>query len=465
MTLHIVSVGPGDPALLNQRTIGFLCGPAPVILRTARHPVAGWLQARGKAFVSMDSLYESSGDFDTLALAISENVWQKVSEEKDVVYAVPDALTDRTAETVIENRPESAEVEVVPGFSYADFYLSACRKIFSTANVHICSASDFIASVHDPSVSLLVTEINDEITAGEVKNHLSEFADDEDEIFFLDEHGCAKPVPLFELDRQKSYSHLSAVAVKPVPYRDRRIKTFHDLLAVMDLLRSPDGCPWDRVQTHTSLKPYLIEEAWETAGAIDEGDPSHLSEELGDLLFQIVFHASIGKSSGEFSMQDIVTGICEKMIRRHPHVFSGGDRASFNAAAWDKIKQEESGTKTISETLRKVSPALPALRYAEKAIRLLDSVPGMKKTTSETVQSIEKAVRAIDTAGRNPTESELARILFLCAELSWQSGLDGEVILHQEISRIIRKAESIENESKNTAGSPECLTFNDLGVY
>jgi tetrapyrrole methylase family protein/MazG family protein len=139
-------------------------------------------------------------------------------------------------------------------------------------------------------------------------------------------------IPLYQLDNQKHYDHTAAVFLPGVDYLHRARHTFEDLERIVSRLRAPDGCPWDSVQTHRSLTPYMVEEAWEVVNAIEEDDPDHLADELGDVLFQVFIHASIGKSCGEFTLTDILTDICRKMIHRHPAVFDENRRPEDPAA-------------------------------------------------------------------------------------------------------------------------------------
>ena len=294
--ITVVSIGPGDPSFLNEITVRTLRDASPLVLRTGRHPLSVWLETEGMAFRTLDHLYETSDDFDALSRAAAEELWSLSGTSPYLVYAVSDVLTDRTVDALFSSRPEGGEVRLVPGFSFADYYLPACRPFFSTADIRICPAASFDGTGLQPSRPLLITELNDEITAGEVKQALAAWIRDEETVMFLPGDGKALPVPLYELDRQPFYDHLSAVACGPFSYEQRSRKTLEDLMEIMDRLRAPGGCPWDRKQTHQSLEPYVVEEAWEVVGAAEENDPLHLAEELGDLLFQVVFHTSIGKS-------------------------------------------------------------------------------------------------------------------------------------------------------------------------
>ena len=462
--ITVVSIGPGDPSFLNEITVRTLRDASPLVLRTGRHPLSVWLETEGMAFRTLDHLYETSDDFDALSRAAAEELWSLSGTSPYLVYAVSDVLTDRTVDALFSSRPEGGEVRLVPGFSFADYYLPACRPFFSTADIRICPAASFDGTGLQPSRPLLITELNDEITAGEVKQALAAWIRDEETVLFLPGDGKALPVPLYELDRQPFYDHLSAVACGPFSYEQRSRKTLEDLMEIMDRLRAPGGCPWDRKQTHQSLEPYVVEEAWEVVGAAEENDPLHLAEELGDLLFQVVFHTSIGKSFDEFTMDDVLSDICQKMIRRHPHVFAPASGSGATDAAvelpeagtritaeqvtdnWDKIKQAETGSKTPLEALKDVSPALPALRYAEKVLRKMKHVPALPDPApAEITESIRSLAEGLDPAlPVSELEKRFAALLFACSRLSAALGLDSEILLHEFTARLIRDCQTLE---------------------
>lgn len=216
-----------------------------------------------------------------------------------------------------------------------------------------------------------MTQIYDKITASEAKLALMELLPDDYEVVYTHNLGLAdesvRSIPLFELDRQPDIDHLTSLYVpplkKPVPFE------LNPLMEVMKTLRSPGGCPWDIVQTHESLRRNLIEECYEVIEAIEAKDSRGLCEELGDLLMQIVFHARMAEEAGFFDMQEVIDGITEKLICRHPHVF--GDVSVADAAEvlvnWEKIKKQEKPER--QSAIDGIPIQLPALIYAEKVQR------------------------------------------------------------------------------------------------
>lgn len=206
-----------------------------------------------------------------------------------------------------------------------------------------------------------------------------------------------------------------------------------DLRKLVKLLRSPEGCPWDMVQTHSSIRRELLEEAYEAAEAIDEGDTEHLREELGDVLLQVVFHSDIESDKGNFDLDGAADGVCKKLIGRHPHVFGGGEMPG-----WDEIKRKEKGQATVAEAMRAVAKSLPAAwRYekiAKKAVKAGFDTDSVELIRANIAHLAENAT----------SEEEIGELLGECCRLSQRAGVDPETALHKAADRLIEKNAEIE---------------------
>ncbi len=200
-----------------------------------------------------------------------------------------------------------------------------------------------------------------------------------------------------------------------------------ELLEVMARLRSENGCPWDRAQTHESLKRYAIEETYEVLSAIDRNDMSELCDELGDLLFQVVFHAQIAKENGFFDFQDVVNGCVSKMVRRHPHVFA--DAKQVDAGDWERLKQAE--RKKGQGLMSDLPPALPSLMKAEKTIARASRVGFPVQETAKPFEALQTYKKA-----DNPEEKEEALGTLLFEILSSAKGLNAEQALSNKVAQI-----------------------------
>ena len=468
ISLTVVSIGPGDASLMNQATIDALRNAHPLILRTDHHPLVSWLNDQKISYVSLDDLYEKSDDFDRMHCDMADQVWRLAGEGRHSVYAVPDLLTDRSVDELFRRIPDSvSEPVIIPGFSYADYYLAHCRGLFASGSVRIVSATEFLSTPYDPNITVLITEMDGSITAGEVKEALSALRDGESVVWLVQASGRPSAVPLFELDRKKKYDHMTAVLVPGSDFLHRCRNTIDDLLKIMERLRAPDGCPWDSIQTHESLRPYMVEEAWEAVNAIDDNDPDHLADELGDLLFQIVFHASVGKSFGEFDFNDVVTNICTKMIHRHPHVFGNKHVSSPDEVSdtWEEIKRQETGSHTVSESLNDVSPGLPSLKYAIKVNKKAQQLPSWRRNPSDIAAQIQKVSGLLLDPDGSLNEKAMGKLLFLCTHLCHRSDRDAEIILHQAVDRFKDAFSGMEIDMKSRGKALETLTFDEICIY
>ncbi len=221
-----------------------------------------------------------------------------------------------------------------------------------------------------------------------------------------------------------------------------------DLLKIVELLRSPEGCPWDMAQTHQSIRANMLEEAYEAADAIDQGDMDNLKEELGDVLLQVVFHASMARQAGCFTFEDVVDGICKKLVYRHPHVF-GGAEARDGAEAlsvWDAQKRAEKGQSTAGDALDSVARALPALTRAAKLQSKAAKAGFDWREISPVLDKLSEELEELRVAVREKTnvEGELGDLLFAAVKAGRFAGVDGETALQKACEKFIRRFRAVE---------------------
>lgn len=219
---------------------------------------------------------------------------------------------------------------------------------------------------------------------------------------------------------------------------------FDDLLALMVLLRSENGCPWDRAQTHASVRVNLLEEAYEAAEALDEDDPVHLCEELGDVLLQVVFHARMEEEAHRFSMQDVVDMLCKKLVERHPHVFGDRNAASPEQAlqGWDEAKRRARGQQTQAEAMEGVSHALPAaMRSAKvwnKAVKAASPSPDVSALLSEARRGLDRLGPVLEASDGDAAAQALGKALFALCALASSAGVEPEQALARACDGYVR---------------------------
>lgn len=241
---------------------------------------------------------------------------------------------------------------------------------------------------------------------------------------------------------------------------------YNDLLEIVRLLRSAEGCPWDRVQTHQSIRRGLLEEAYEAAEAIDMEDTALLREELGDVLMQVVFHADIEKDAGRFTMDDVCDGVVKKLLFRHPHVFGDGraETADTVPASWDELKRQEKGQKTTADALDAVARSLPGLWRAEKIQKKAADAGFDWRDVSGALDKLDEETgelrQAVETGG--DVAGELGDVLFAAVKVGRFCGIDPEDAIAGTCEKFIRRFRVMEQEAARQGRALRDMTLEEM---
>ncbi len=251
-------------------------------------------------------------------------------------------------------------------------------------------------------------------------------------------------------------------------------KTFDALVEVMNRLRSEGGCPWDREQNHSSLKPYLIEEAYEVIDAIDSEKPEALCEELGDLLFQVLFHSQIAKERGAFDIESVLKTVNEKMTRRHPHVFAKGDKqqealkSQSILARWEEIKLKEPGNRERLSALDGVPKSLPPLLRAHQIQARAARVGFDWKSPEPVLEKVEEELQelreAIEEKKLTKIENELGDLLFSIVNYARFIKVNPEDAMRGSIKRFTERFQIVEATAKQNGGDLGALSLDEMNL-
>lgn len=409
-----------------------------VILHTDRCGCARWLEENHIPYTSLDSLYEKCDDFDAHAEAVAEAVVQ-AGRCGNVAYAVCD-VRDQSVPRLI--RRTEGDVRVIPGPPVEGALLALIQG--ETRIVAASEWEDFHPAARE---NCLIRELDSRELAAEIKLRLMDVYPEEWDIWLM--QGEAQPVsiPLYTLDRAEFFDHRTCALIPAfASITELERYDFEHLRTIIHTLCAPDGCPWDRVQTHESLRTCLLEEAYEVIDAIDARDPDHLYDELGDLLMQVVLHAEIAARHGEFDMSDITTSICEKLIKRHSHIY-GSDSARDEDEVmrlWDRNKMSERNQHTLTETLRSVTRALPAMLRAVKVLKR-SADAGLLDMDIESVRAhCEALIRQAWTEGDD--ERHLGELLLAMARIARLIKVDPEIALNKAVNRFIDRFDALERD-------------------
>ncbi len=385
-----------------------------LILRTERCGAAKYLLSNNIGYQTFDSLFEECDDFDEL----NDRITEQLVKNGDAVYCVNDPF-DASVPLLLKN----SEIEV---------HICPCCGAWNTlalragGNVTQIDASDYETMSCEPSQSMIICEIDNRLLASEVKVRLIDYYGPE-HIVSLCNGEEIKTIPLYELDRLDHYDHQLYMLVPAVKNLKKHEKySFSDVLKIMDDLLSPNGCPWDKEQTHESLRTTMIEEAYEAVDAINNNDTESLYDELGDVLFQVVFHSAIGKRHGEFDISDVTDAIGHKLIERHPHVFSDENCESSEETTqlWERLKAKKRGYTNPAEALKNITYGLPALLKCAKMLNKTN-VLNLKKP---------------DLYFNDTDEDNIGKKLYETVTQATELGIDPESALQKVINQYITKA-------------------------
>lgn len=455
--IKIIGLGPGAKDALTLGAIEVLQTSKNIFLRTERHPTVQYLKELGIKYKTYDEKYEQSKSFDEVYDAIAEDIIKKQEELVDLVYAVPGhpLVAEKSVENILKLcKEKNIDVDIYPAVSFIDSLMDSLR-IDPIQGIKIIDAFDIKNQILDKRTGIIVTQVYDKYIASEVKISLSEYYSDEMEIYFVRAAGIKgmesiRKIPLYELDRQEDIDHLTSIYI---PKCNKNIMDFYDLVDIMGILRSDNGCPWDKEQTHESLKKSLIEESYEVIEAIDEEDDEKLVEELGDVLLQVVFHAQLGKEEGYYNINDVISAICNKMINRHPHVFGDTEAKTSEEVLnnWDKIKMKEQGLKNHTDELKHVPNNLPALMRADKIQRKAAKVgfdwDKIDSAMSKVLEELDEIKCVYKTNNKVKILEEVGDLIFSTVNVSRFLDIDPEIALNSTITKFIKRFEYIEKSA------------------
>lgn len=427
--VHIVGLGPGAPGHLTEETRALLASVMPVILRTRHHPVVGALPGLAGAR-DCDDLYASGGSFEAVYEAAAGRVLE-AAHTGPVVYAVPGhpLVAERSVVRLLALAAEqSVGARAYPAVSYVD--VAASSLGVDMGGVQLCDALDLRI---DTWRTALISQVYDRDTVTALKLRLLDIYPHDHAVTVLSALGTAdervRVVPLHELDH-RAYGYLDSVYVPAIGALED-VRRFDGLHHVIDRLHAPDGCPWDREQTHETLRPHLLEESYEALEAIDRDDPAALTEELGDVLLQVLMHAAVAERLEEFSFGDVVEHIARKLIRRHPHVFGEATAATAEEVYrnWEALKQQEKPRQSILDGVPATLPALAASQSIQgRARRIGFDWPDVEGPLEKLREEIAELAR---TNGAAEREDEFGDILFVAVNIADHLGIDAEQALRR----------------------------------
>ncbi len=472
--ITLLGLGPGDPSKLTREAWEVLSSASEIWLRTTQHPVMAGFPP-GLEVHSFDELYENGDSFDEVYAAIIRKVLEMGETPRGVIYAVPGDpfVAEATCPEIYRQAPLlGIPVKIVNGLSFLEPAFTALgldpypRLVLMDA----LELSQLHVPPFPPDMPVLVAQVYSRMVAAEVKMTLNAVYPDEHPVRLVHAAGTndeqVEELALYEIDRSEKIGLQTVLYVPPLG-KGTSMEAFQDVVAA---LRAPDGCPWDREQTHDSLRTHLMGEAYEALAAMDSGDAKKMAEEYGDLILQIVLNAQIGSEEQEFNMADVLKGIHDKIIRRHPHVFGDvrWDGVKGVLQNWEKLKAEERATSGEPEKglLDGVPLALPALAQAQefqdRAAHVgfdWKQVDGVLDKIVEEIGEV-KAATDMDALG-----AELGDLFFALVNLARWKQVDAESALRETNLRFKSRFAHVEKRAKDQGRKLSSLSLDEMEAF
>lgn len=440
MNITIASMSPTGSIDIN--VLNAARSAKAVILQT---DLDGTVNLNDIEYKTLDNLYMEAEDFDDLIKRACDEIIQD-----DTLFIVlgngyQNEIAVRAAHQV---RQQGGNVSVMPHGEPA--LCSALESgILSALTGHSVFSAASFSRITDTDNIVVISEIDTRVKASEIKLKLAQYYGDEYNVLLADVREiAAKKIPLCTIDSEASYGYYTSVVLPPLPLKEKARYTFRDLVSVMDRLRSQNGCPWDKEQTHESLKRYLVEESYEVLEAIDDEDMDALYDELGDVLLQVVFHAKIAQQCGEFDITDITTAICKKMISRHTHIFgsASADTPDDVVQNWEQIKKKEKGQSTQTEVLKNVPKSMPALMRSGKVQHKAAHIGFDFRDVSEAMDKLREEIIEVeeDIKNGNDLAEECGDLLFAAVNVVRMLKVEPEIALQNATDKFIDRFTHVE---------------------
>jgi tetrapyrrole methylase family protein / MazG family protein len=473
--ITIVGLGPGrwdDLTLAAQACFAQAeRAGTPVYFRTYIHPTVEPLR---QAFPnlrceSFDTYYEESDEWSTLYLRMAQRVCE-LGAQRPLLYAVPGhpLIAEASVQLILQMaRERGLSTGIVSGLSFLEPVCEALQLDPFKAGMQLMDATELAALRPDeiagkivPTMPLLVAQVYNRRLASDVKLALGECYADEWPVRLVRAAGNdgdeqVSEMPLYELDRNNFANHLSTLYVPPVEVMTalRLPETLRYI--TYRLRREPDGCPWDRQQTHQSLTHYVLEETYEVVEALEENNMEKLAEELGDLLLQVYLHAEIGRQESDFSIGDVFEHVSAKLIRRHPHVFGEVEVSSAGQVVqnWEAIKRQEraaAGTNMQQESvLDRVPRATPALMIAQEYQERAGKTGFDYKNVQDILTKLAEELHELQEASTPDQQfEEMGDVLFIVARIARELHIDAEEALRHATRKFKRRFQAMENMAR-----------------
>lgn len=463
MKITLIGLGVGKNNL-SQRALQKIQSGAKVFCRTELTESASIFKELGVNVEFLDEIYRSCRNFDTLTKRLA-NAIINASKTQDVIYCVDGSVSSDNSCAVILKRRKN--VEVIEGVSHVLNAIALSGLCGGYTALSAYAAEKFNADVMRPFV---LYDLDSAYTASEWKLKLCDaFGDEADALLFIGDE--RRKIKLYQLDWFENYDYRTVLIVYDVDFLRKDRHTLNDLFDIVHSLRSENGCPWDREQTPESITSSTVEECYELVDAIKNDDTHSIVEECGDMYLQLVFQTVFGEENHTFNRSDVLSGICNKLISRHTHVF-GCDKAGDGNEAltlWEKNKKKEKGFSSGGEYVESVPKAFPSCMYAQKiqkrAAKYNFDFSDKRQIYDKIAEECQEVKLAEAQADSDKLREEIGDLLFSAVNLARFYGVDSEEALKLSADKFKRRFKDLEQAVISDGKDIKQLSESELDKY
>jgi tetrapyrrole methylase family protein/MazG family protein len=467
----LLGLGPGNPDLLTREVWSLLNSISEIYLLTTHHSsVQGF--PKGLQVHSFDNILDGEEDYQKVLDHIVRTVIELGCRPEGVVYGVPGHpfIAEATSQEIYQRaKAEGLPVELIEGISLIGPTLAAIG-LDQSSHISVVPMLELVSNYHPlnpPNFPAIITQIHSKISLSRVKTTLLALYPSNHPVQLV--HAAGTPnlavenLPLDQIDQSEKVGILTSLYVPQLGVHTS-FEEFQELIAH---LRSPEGCPWDREQSHQTLRRNLMEETFEALEAIDRADPELMQEEFGDLLLQITLHAQIASENGDFTMSDVIKGIYSKLVHRHPHVFGDMDLKDAQVVIknWERLKALERGENEQKEKglLEGIPTSMPALAvadaYQRRAARVGFDWPKIEGVIDKIKEEIDEFM---NSDGKKAQVEEIGDILFAVANMARWVDIDPEAALRSANEQFRIRFAVIESEAQRSGKQLSDMTLEEM---
>ncbi len=435
-----------------------------IVLRTKNALSSKSIEGAIDNVVYLDDVYKKSRNFDTLNKNLAKRI-AKMLKTSDVCYCVDGSVYEDNSCKILLKKFKNANI--ISGVSMGAKCLERAKVVAS--NCTFCSAYD-VKNGFKPTLPFVLYALDGKGLASEVKLILSDYFGEECGVI-LTSNSQVKKLKLYEIDRQKEYGYDTAIYFESQSLTQKTRFDYDDLTKIIEVLRGENGCPWDKAQTPESIQKNLIEECYELIDAVNSNEDDAIIEEIGDCLLQCAFNLQFFREENRFTISDVFSAICYKLISRHTHIF-GSDTACDAESAlstWNKNKAIEKGYKSAFEYVDSVPHGLPSVMRAQKvgsrAGKYGFDFLSYEDALDALVSEIEEVKKACVSKNEEELKSECGDLLFSAVNTVRKLGVDGETALYQTINKFTNRFKRLEELLLKDGKNFENTSSQELDVY